>query len=155
MKKKANVMKSFKTVILIINFGEKFLKKAPFNFFLQKWGGGAIRKISKKHQIWGVNFPLYMYIKYPWYYHGSSLIIVTLFLCFLNSPTYVIEPEAAIIDVSSVIETSMQWFNAFSGLQCIISADLPYCTDIDECLDPRSAYNKASDCGDFAVALSS
>ena len=40
-----------------------------------------------------------------------------------------------------------------AGLQCVISADLPYCTDIDECLDTRPAFNKAADCGDHAVVI--
>ena len=37
------------------------------------------------------------------------------------------------------------------GLQCVTSAPLPYCTDIDECSDGRPAYNKAAHCGDHAV----
>ena len=37
------------------------------------------------------------------------------------------------------------------GLQCVTSASLPYCTDIDECSDARPAYNKAAHCGDHAV----
>ena len=36
----------------------------------------------------------------------------------------------------------------------MISADLPYCTDIDECLDSRPAFNKAAHCGVHAVLLS-
>ena len=38
-----------------------------------------------------------------------------------------------------------------AGLQCIISADLPFCADIDECTDARPGFNKAADCGDHAV----
>ena len=41
----------------------------------------------------------------------------------------------------------------FLGLQCVISASLPYCTDIDECQDARPAFNKAAHCGDHAVVF--
>ena len=41
----------------------------------------------------------------------------------------------------------------FLGLQCVISASLPYCTDIDECHDARPAFNKAAHCGDHAVVF--
>ena len=38
-----------------------------------------------------------------------------------------------------------------TGLQCVVSADLPYCMDIDECMDTRPDFNKADTCGDHAV----
>ena len=38
-----------------------------------------------------------------------------------------------------------------AGLQCVVSADLPYCTDIDECTDSRQGFNKADACGEHAV----